>query len=163
MFTADEIEAVVLGARLVAQAGDPALARASDDVVAKIEAVLSPELARRLADTALFVPTAYRPPKPEIDVDLAAIRHAIRDETKITIAYADAEGRATERTVRPIAIAFYEQRMVVAAWCELREAFRHFRADRIVRMEVTETRFSGHGVRMRAAWLKEVGSYSGEA
>lgn len=158
MFTADEIEAVVLGARLVAQAGDPALARASEDVLAKIEAVLSPELAQRLTDTALFVPRPFRERRPEIAIDLPAMRRAIRDETKVVIAYGDVEGRETERTIRPIAIAFYEQRMVVAAWCELRQDFRHFRADRITRMDITDVRFAGHGVRLRASWLKYVRS-----
>ncbi|MEM1400450.1 MAG: YafY family protein [Pseudomonadota bacterium] len=156
MFTADEIESIVLGARLVAQTGDSTLTRASEDVLAKIEAVLSAELARRMSETALFVPWPSDRERLDVTVDLAAIRRAIRDEVKIDIDYGDVEGRATSRTIRPIAIVFYEGRMVVAAWCELREDFRHFRADRIQRMELTDRRFSGHGPRFRAAWLKEV-------
>lgn len=154
MFTADEIEAVVLGARLVAQTGDPALTRASEDVLAKIEAVLSPDLARRLADTALFVPPSPQRERHEVGIDLADVRKAIRDERKLAIAYGDVEGRSTERTILPIAIAFYEGRMVVVAWCELRQDFRHFRADRIVRMDQTGERFVARSGRLRADWQK---------
>lgn len=157
MFNADEIEAVVLGARLVAKVGDPALARASEDVLAKIEAVLTPDLARRLAETALFVPPTYGAKQPTVQIDLADVRLAIRDEAKLVIAYGDVAGRATERTILPIGIAFFEGRMVVAAWCELREGFRHFRADRIVSMASTDQRFAGRGRRLRAEWQKQLG------
>ena len=161
MFNADEIEAIVLGARLVAQAGDRALARAGEDVLAKVEAVLSPELARRLAETALFVPTSQRGDRAVVAVELADVRLAIREERKLAIGYGDVEGRVTERTILPIAIAFYEGRVVVTAWCELREDFRHFRADRIHRMDPTEDRFTGRGARLRAEWLRRMRAYEG--
>ena len=39
MFDRDEIQALVLGARIVAQFGDPALARASESILSKVAAV----------------------------------------------------------------------------------------------------------------------------
>jgi len=56
---------------------------------------------------------------------------AIRSRTKVRVVYADGDGKATERVVWPFLIAYLEDVRVVAAWCELREAFRHFRTDRI--------------------------------
>src|SRR5690242_8621634 len=44
MFTEDEIEALVLGARVAKGWGDVALARAAEDVLSKIEAVLPAKL-----------------------------------------------------------------------------------------------------------------------
>ena len=62
---------------------------------------------------------------------LAAIRRALRDEAKLRLAYRDAAGAATERVVWPVIIGFFAQAEVLAAWCELRRDFRHFRLDRI--------------------------------
>src|SRR2546428_12496807 len=57
MFDRDEIQALVLGARIVRQFGDPALARASDSILSKVAAVLPKDLEPLLSDTPLFVPT----------------------------------------------------------------------------------------------------------
>src|SRR5438128_8634665 len=57
MFDRDEIQALVLGVRIVRQFGDPALARASDAILAKVAAVVPPDLEPLLVGTKLFVPT----------------------------------------------------------------------------------------------------------
>ena len=85
------------------------------------------------------------------DAALPAIREAIRREWKLRIAYLDGNGRRTQRAVWPFALGFFERVRVIAAWCELRQGYRHFRTDRIVRIAVTETRYP----RRRAAMLKE--------
>lgn len=60
MFTVEEVEAIVLGARLSRDRGDADLARAADDVLAKVAAVLPPPLAVALESSALLV----RPVRP---------------------------------------------------------------------------------------------------
>jgi predicted DNA-binding transcriptional regulator YafY len=45
MFTVEEVETIVLGARLSRDRGDADRARAADDVLAKVAAVLPPPLA----------------------------------------------------------------------------------------------------------------------
>ena len=58
--------------------------------------------------------------------------HAIRDERKLRMAYIDAASEPTTRIVWPFAMAFFDSTTrTFAAWCELRNDFRHFRADRI--------------------------------
>jgi predicted DNA-binding transcriptional regulator YafY len=149
MFQDDEVEALVLGARWVAQQPDTALARAAHDAVAKIEAVLPPVLRARLADAALFaVPRA----SVAADlVDLGRLRAAIREQRKLRLTYRDRDGRETERLVWPLALAFHEQVRVLVAWCELRCGFRHFRTDRITTLLVS----SEPVPRPRAALLEE--------
>src|SRR5215472_227548 len=56
MFDRDEIQALVLGARIVRQFGDATLARASDAILNKVASVLPDDLAPLLEDTRLFVP-----------------------------------------------------------------------------------------------------------
>src|SRR4051812_44301404 len=51
MFTREEIQALVLGVRIVRQFGDPGLARASDAILDKVAAVLPKDLEPLLAET----------------------------------------------------------------------------------------------------------------
>jgi predicted DNA-binding transcriptional regulator YafY len=85
------------------------------------------------------------------EADLAAIRQAIRRERKLTIAYRDGKDAETRRTIWPFALAFFDSTRAVVAWCELRQAFRNFRTDRIAGLEATEDRYP----RKRQALLEE--------
>lgn len=149
MFSADEIEALVLGSRWVARrAEDPRLGDAAANALSKITAVLPAELRDNVDGSNLLVGGGEVIPAV---VDLSAIRLAIRDERKLAIAYRNADGTATERTIWPFAIGFFDRVRVVIGWCELRVDYRHFRLDRIARMEVLPERYP----RRRAAMLKE--------
>ncbi len=134
MFDEDELEALVLGARLVERQGDKALAASAHNVLAKIAAAAPKDLRDMMSETGLWVPRGDVPDRPE----LKPMREAIRREHKVTITYGDEKGAITERTVWPIGIGFYEGKQTVAAWCELRQAFRHFRTDRIKEFTVGE-------------------------
>jgi predicted DNA-binding transcriptional regulator YafY len=149
MLSDEEIEALVLGLRFVAQRGDPALKRAAIDAAAKIVDVLPDDLRAAAAGIGLLAgPAADQAESP---VDLALIRRAIRSECKLRLGYTDRQGRASERVVWPFALGFFEQTRVLAAWCEARTAFRHFRADRIGACALLSERYP----RWRAALLKE--------
>ena len=139
MFGDDEIEALVLGARWVQGQGDADLARAADTVLAKIAAAAPRDLRERMADTGLFAPR-LTPPAPGAQ-NLAAIRCAMRRERKLCIRYTDAADASTQRVIWPVALGYFEGARVVAAWCELRDDFRHFRhfrLDRIAALQVLE-------------------------
>jgi len=129
MFDHDEIQALVLGARIVRQFGDPALARASDAILGKVAAIVPKDLAPLVAETRLFVP-------PTIDAGksadaLALSREALLARRKLELSYANADGAVTKRTVRPLGIFFWGRTWTLAAWCELRQDFRNFRLDRV--------------------------------
>ena len=83
------------------------------------------------------------------------IRRAIREEEKLRIAYEDSAARRSERTVKPLAILYYIEVVVLTAWCEMRQGFRHFRADRILECRATGERFSGEGEMLRRRWRAE--------
>jgi predicted DNA-binding transcriptional regulator YafY len=148
MLTEEEIEALVLGSRWVARHTDPELAEAARNALAKIHAVLPSQLRHELESNALLVPAAGAPGPEAL---LASIRRAIRSERKLRLAYRDAQGEASERVVWPFALGFFEQTRMVAAWCERRVGYRHFRVDRIVAMDVLHERYP----RQRQQLLKE--------
>lgn len=157
MFTDEEIEAVVLGSRMVAGSADARLARAARDALAKITAVL-PEDKRDSID-ALGLLAAPRPPLAPDGVDLALLRNAIRAEHKVWITYGNEAGQRTERRIWPVALTFYERTRILAAWCELRDGFRHFRTDRIAAAAATAERYP----RRRRVLMKEWRSAEGIA
>lgn len=139
MFGDDEIEALVLGSRWVMQRGDRGLAQAARHALTKIASVLPEDLKERVELSGIMVgPRQEDAPEP---VDLAPIRAAIREEVKLKIGYCDEKGQRTDRVIWPIALAFFDRTRVVAAWCELREDFRHFRADRIEKARPLKQRY----------------------
>jgi predicted DNA-binding transcriptional regulator YafY len=151
MFTADELQAITVGARLVSRTGDLGLQEAAESVLSKVMVVLPETLRNQLTAAPIFVSPAGAP-VPE-RADLSAIRQAIRDERKLAITYTDEKGACTQRTIWPIAVAYYVQATLVGAWCELRQGYRHFRADRITALTVLDTRYPSDNGRLMAEWL----------
>jgi predicted DNA-binding transcriptional regulator YafY len=150
MFRDEEIEALILGSRWVAQLPDASLARAAADALARITAVLPDHLRGRVEDAGLFAVPRTAAARDRIDGGI--VRAAIREERKLRIAYRHDDGQETVRVVWPIAIGFFERVRVVVAWCELREAFRHFRSDRIAAAEVTGERLPRRRSRLLSEW-----------
>lgn len=139
MFTEPEIEALALGARVVASWGDAALAKAARDAIDRIEAALPPQLKTRMEKVPLYAPGFHVP--GETMARLAELRAAIDGSRLAWMDYGDREGARTERYVRPLGLFFWGTTWSLTAWCELREDFRDFRLDRIVDLRVQESRF----------------------
>jgi predicted DNA-binding transcriptional regulator YafY len=129
MFTLDEVEAMALGARWVEGRADQGLARAARDALAKIAAVLPAERAAALDSPTLLAGAGYAGEAES--AALPVVRKALADERKLAFAYADEDGRPSDRVVWPVAVGFFDSSRMLAAWCETRKAFRHFRLDRM--------------------------------
>jgi predicted DNA-binding transcriptional regulator YafY len=151
MFTADEIDAIAVGARHVRRLRDARLQQAADSVLSKITSVVPEGLQSYLRPPPFYVSEGSA---PEVrGIDLAEVRDAIHAARKVAIAYVDESGRRTERTIRPIAMAYYVDVTVIAGWCELRRDFRHFRADRIVSARFLDEYFSAESARLVKQWM----------
>lgn len=156
MFSEEEIEAIVLGSRWVARRTDGALADAAANALAKIAAVLPSDLRASLEASTLLIGPGD--PLPPMIVDLTIIREAIRAERKLHLAYRDEAGRLSERVVWPFALGFFERVRMIVAWCELRDGFRHFRADRIEAMTVTASRYPRGRRALLKSWRETIGN-----
>jgi predicted DNA-binding transcriptional regulator YafY len=139
MFTADEVEAIVLGARIVRAWADPELQKAAEEALAKIEAVLPERLKRAIPDATLFAPDFHV--RGTFTRHLAELRRSIRERRTVRLRYEDRNGAATNRTVQPLGLFFWGSAWSLGAWCELRVGFRNFRLDRIVEANVLEETF----------------------
>ena len=159
MFSADELEALVLGARWVAgHAADPELARAARDAVQRIGAVLPPELRLAVETSGLFVPARAHAPSPA--PWLPVLRRAIRDEHALLLHYRDEGSAVTQRRIWPFAMAFFDHARLIAAWCELRQDFRHFRADRVVDLADSGTRYPERRHALIRRWRAQMRHFS---
>ena len=154
MFSEDEIEALVLGSRWVSERGDAPLGKAARNALAKIAAVLPPDLRQGLDSSTLIV---ARKKESAGDTELTTIRQAIRAERKLRIRYSDGEGAETRRVIWPFAVGFFERSRTVVAWCEMREAFRHFRTDRISGLTPTEVRYPKRRLQLMKEWREVEG------
>jgi len=153
MFSEDEIEAIALGISWVSRRADERLGRAAANAAAKIGAVLPDDLKREMETSALMIGQG----EPVIggNIDLAAVRDAIRRERKMQIAYQDKGGSPTERIIWPFLLGFFDRVRVIVAWCELRQDYRHFRADRIVSMQLTGDRNGRRRLVMTKEWREQ--------
>lgn len=149
-FSAEEADAIAVGLALVRRTGDQGLEKAAAGAAAKIAAVAPPPRAGGGPDASLYAsPWGV---EDEGAVGLADLRKAISDEVKLGLDYCDGAGRPTARTVWPIALVYYAEVAVLAAWCELRQDFRHFRADRILACARLDEPFGRRGRALRAEW-----------
>ncbi|HUG26647.1 helix-turn-helix transcriptional regulator [Piscinibacter sp.] len=139
MFTKDEAQALVASVRIAQPRLDRALARQAEGALSKILAVL-PSASRAAAESLAL----YAPPVGPDDATrerLETLREATESRHKVRLRYLDLQERVSERLVRPLGCVYWSEVWTLAAWCEVREAFRNFRVDRIQELGVFEERF----------------------
>jgi predicted DNA-binding transcriptional regulator YafY len=137
LFDPGELEALLVGSRMVQVWGDSDLAQAASAALAKIHNVL-PELLRREAQQAqLFIPSQPHD-RPH---HLTELRRAVRKRRIVRMSYTREDGEASERTLWPLGLFFWGKNWTLVGWCLLRECFRHFRVDRVQQLMVSEETF----------------------
>lgn len=139
MFTLEEVEALVAGARTMEAWGGAALGASARSAIAKIAAVLPKGRQEEIERTRLFAPDFHIPAGASNGFD--AVRRAIMERRKLRIEYRDSGLRVLQRVVHPLGLYFWGAVWSLAAWCESREGFRNFRLDRIRRLDVRDERF----------------------
>src|SRR5580700_9029299 len=154
MFTMDEVEALVAGARVIETWGGSALGGHARSAIAKIALALPPARREEVERTRLFAPR-FLVPEGAI-AGLETIRQAIFDRRKLQIDYVSGANLASHRTINPLALHYWGVTWSVAAWCESRAGFRVFRLDRIRRLEMSAERFDDIPGRTLADFLESV-------
>lgn len=138
-FNTEELEGLVLGARIVSAWGDSDLAAAVGSAMTKIEAVLPEALRPVLFETALFAPDYPRATAPSRE--LAVLRRAISERRLVHFRYAREDGNESERDARPLGLYFWGSKWTLAAWCGLRLDYRSFRPDRMRELTLLDEHF----------------------
>ena len=134
LFDPAELEALLVGSRMVQAWGDADLAQAATAALAKIHNVL-PELLRREAQQAHLFIASMPHDRPH---HLTELRRAVRKRRIVRMAYAREDGQASERTIWPLGLFFWGKNWTLIGWCQLRNSFRHFRVDRVQGLNVSD-------------------------
>ncbi len=139
MFTADELEALMLGARMLKAWGSPVLGSSAQSVLDKIQAVIPAELKPRLEQSKLFAPRFGE--RGEVDHCLDTCRTAIAEQRLLYLDYRKADETPSQREVKPLGLFFWGKVWTMTTWCTLRDDFRNFRIDRIQGIELQDETF----------------------
>ena len=153
MLDREEVEAVAVGLRLLNRTGDQDLQSAARRVAAKVAGVL-PEPRGDEMDDGRFVVSDFGTPAA---ANMGMLRSAVRESRRLFLVYCDGQEQLTERTCLPVAVIYYTEVTVLAAWCELRDDFRHFRADRILECHETGDSFADSAPQLRRDWHSQRG------
>ena len=154
MFTHDEIVALVAGARVVRSWGGIAMARAAEEALVKIEAVLPESERDRVADAKIFAP--YMGISDEVRILIDRCEAAVEDRTVLAFDYRDENGTGTNREVQPLGLWFWGKTWTLMAWCELRRDFRMFRLDRMAAVQSAGRTYRPARERSLAECLRQI-------
>ncbi len=157
-FTQNELDVLILGLNWVRDQTDAKLAKSSDTALAKILAATNQSDSSSAAPTLIAATS-----RSEHNASVSVLRDAIGCQQKVAIRYADRFGQLSERVIWPIAIVFFNNVHVLAAWCEQRAAYRHFRVDRISVEQVLDERYQGRRQTLFAQWRKQDSDWSPES
>ncbi len=139
MFNEEELQALVFGTDVARSWGDSEMAKAADSILAKVDAVLPERLRPALESHRLVVPdTSMNARTTEM---LGEVRDGINRRVRLFLDYRDASEQGTERIVWPLTLLYWGKTWTLGAWCELRQAFRSFRIDRISTLNVLNSTF----------------------
>lgn len=154
MFNRNEIEALVIGARMVESWGGPGLAQGARSALAKIATALPNEKRTALESSRLFSPSHFI--SQQLGQHMDVMRTAIDDRRRLHLDYRDNDGKASQRFVQPLGLFFWGGTWTLGAWCELRSDFRNFRLDRIVTCTVDTVQFPDEPGRRLADFMRAV-------
>jgi predicted DNA-binding transcriptional regulator YafY len=154
MFNAEELAALILGARMVCAWTDKGLARAATNVMRKIETVLPEHLKPELTRDDMLVPDFNA--NGVVAEHLALLRNAIKQQYKVVYGYTREDGAHSHRTVHPLGLFYWGRVWTLVGWCELRDSFRHFRLDRMDTLTMSPESFTSLPGRTLADYLATV-------
>lgn len=157
MFTADELEALVVGSRFAQAFVGSRLAMSAHSALIKIEAVAPPELRERAAGTRIFAPYWRDDQHREMRDALDVLHSAIAERHIIAFNYTDKAGAQSQRRLEPLCLSFWGCAWTLGGWCRLRNDFRNFRVDRMMGTQCTDDTFVSADGRDLKAYIAATG------
>lgn len=144
MFNHQELEALLLGARMVQRWSDKALASAAESALTKIRATLPDQLHSEHAGRPEWMLV------PEYSGGESArfgdqIGYAIKQHQVLELHYRREDKQASVRQVWPLGLVFWGRVWTLVSWCELRGAYRSFRLDRIAQLTTLARHYPSDG------------------
>ncbi|VDC33957.1 hypothetical protein XINFAN_04158 [Pseudogemmobacter humi] len=140
-FDADELDAIMLGTRLIVARGDSALSEAAQRVSAKVSAAMDGEAGEAYTRLPLRAVSRHSEKDTHAGVNLGLLRNAVRNKAMLDIRYLDLREIRSRRVARPLGLTMFDDVWLLTIWCETKADFRNLRVDRIESAEPTGRRF----------------------
>lgn len=156
MFTAEELEALVVGTRFVRAFAGERLTGGAQAAMLKIEAVLPDPLRQRAAHTRIFAPVWHDEHQTDQAACIDKLHAAISARQVLQLVYRDDAGSESQRDIEPLCLAFWGGKWTLGGWCRLRQDFRNFRPDRMTAFEASGEIFEDMAGRDLDAYLAAV-------
>jgi predicted DNA-binding transcriptional regulator YafY len=156
MFSAEELEALVVGTRFVRAFAGSRLAAGARAALLKIQAVLPDELREQAERTRIFAPVWRNQHYEDFLALLDRLHDAIDNRQVLRLCYRDEDDRESRREIEPLCLAFWGGKWTLGGWCRLREDFRNFRPDRMTDCDATGEVFADTAERNLDAYIAAV-------
>lgn len=160
MLTADEAAGLFVGAEFVQKFADASLSAPVNAALDKLRAVLPrdrQEHVERLSrQTVIMGRHGHVAPDPAAQPWLLAVQRGVAQRRVLRLGYRTrSRDEETTREVEPLGVVFYGSAWYLVAWCRLRQDFRHFRIDRVQRLEMLAEMFPARADFSLARHLEE--------
>lgn len=147
MFTAEEAAALFVGGELVKQFTDASLQAPMGTALDKLRAVLPRDrqdhVEKLVSRTIVRGRMGRSSPDAAAQRWLATVQQGVVARRVLRMAYRGLDREEeTNRDVEPLGVVFYGGAWYLVAWCRLRVGIRHFRVDRIRRLELLPVAFT---------------------
>lgn len=160
MFSQEEASAILLAGKMVEKMTDRSVKQAFESALLKIKSVLNDSEKDRLELLQSHIEVQNRPHGGQPDFPnrfLTDIQKAVVQREAIQIEYfSNYNDQITKRMVEPIGLFYYSSAWHLIAWCQLRNDYRDFRADRIKDMVNTGRKFDNRNHLSLKEYLKTV-------
>ncbi|WP_329911272.1 YafY family protein [Serratia quinivorans] len=150
MYSPEQLDALALGLRWVATYGDADIAKAASEVAGKVIQGLPAQLQRIFEHSTLLVGKAK--PTDKDYPNMTSLRSAIRRRLKVQIDYTDRAGNKSERAIWPFALGYVSGDIVLAAWCEYRNDFRHFNVAQLKSLQIMDEGYTHSRNKLLRMW-----------
>jgi len=139
-FSAQEREALLLGAHMIKEWSDPKLADAATSALEKITSGLGEDAQDNIEATTLFFPPSKD--RPDITIDISALRRAIRNHNIIEFDDTSESEENSFQTLHPLCAAFFGPSWLLVGWDPQQEKFCNFRLENIKNLTISNERFN---------------------
>lgn len=149
MFNMDEATALLTASKLVQSKTDAGISKHFTSALDKIRAILRHSEKNQIEEIDEHIAVVNHPAivyQPQSELHLQSILKAIGSSSVIEMDYSSLEkNETTRRKVEPVGIYYLGSHWYLVAWCRLRNDYRNFRTDKILRMNITsETNSKTH-------------------
>lgn len=146
MFSESEANALITVEQLVLKNRDSSLIKEYREAINKVKAVLMYSAKQKVELLSKRIAVSSALLEINTSNSLIVIQNALTDFKVLKLNYhSEHKNEKTERTIEPFALYYsLQESWTLIAYCRLRNDFRMFRLDRILKTEQTELNFTPH-------------------